>query len=101
MLVQHYTFHTTLVTCNSYIRLYVYKHLHVAIAKAILSCEQKSRWLAIATSSFVIIIAIDLIPDLIYYRLFPCHTHHFDGQISIAFNGINGNGSLFCVMHEP
>ena len=43
---------------------------------------------------------IDLIPDQLHYRLFLCHTHHFDGQISIALNGINNNGSLFYMMHE-
>ena len=44
--------------------------------------------------------SIDLIPDPLYYCLFPCHTRHFDGQISIAFNGVNGNGSLFYITHE-
>ena len=34
---------------------------------------------------------IDLIPDLLHYHLFPCHNHHFDCQVSIAFNEVNGN----------
>ena len=38
---------------------------------------------------------VDLIPDLLHYRLFPFYGRHFGGQISIAFNGVKGRGSYF------
>ena len=44
--------------------------------------------------------SIDPFPDLLHYRLFPCHGGHFGGLISIAFNGVKHRGSYFTKTHE-
>ena len=38
---------------------------------------------------------IDPFPDLLHYRLFPCHSRHFGRQISITFNGVKAKGVYF------